>query len=309
MTARLLRSAGVAVLLDISGPQLPRVLHWGADPGPLEPEALERLVPDPLPGQPRSAFGEPVPFPLVPTEVDGWSGRPGLAGHRDGRDPFPRLAVVADPAVATEADGAQVLTAHAADPDAGLDLALELRLEASGLLRVRQTLTNTGAGVYTLDALLGLLPGPERAGELLDLTGRWCRERSPQRRPFAHGTLARESRRGRTGHDATLLLVSGTPGFGFRSGEVWAVHTGWSGDHVHLAERLPEGAGAGGAGVLSGGELLLPGEVRLAPGESYTSPWVFFTYSTDGLDGASAQVHRWLRSRPQHPSSPRPLVL
>jgi alpha-galactosidase len=309
MTALLLRSAGVAVLLDISGPQLPRVLHWGADPGPLDPVALERLVADLLPGQPRSAFGEPVPFPLVPTEVDGWSGRPGLAGHRDGRDPFPRLAVVADPAVATEADGAQVLTAHAADPHAGLDLALELRLEASGLLRVRQTLTNTGAGVYTLDGLLGLLPVPERAGELLDLTGRWCRERSPQRRPFAHGTLARESRRGRTGQDATLLLVAGTPGFGFRTGEVWGVHVAWSGDHVHLADRLPEGAGGGGAGVLGGGELLLPGEIRLAEGEGYTTPWVDFTWSDAGLDGASARIHRWLRGRPQHPRRPRPLVL
>ncbi len=309
MTARLLRSAGVAVLLDTSGPQLPRVLHWGADPGPLDAEALERLVADLRPGQPRSAFGEPVPFPLVPTEVDGWSGRPGLAGHRDGRDPFPRLAVVADPAVAIEAGGAQVLTAQAADPEAGLDLALELRLEASGLLRVRQTLTNTGAGVYTLDGLLGLLPVPERAGELLDLTGRWCRERSPQRRPFAHGTLARESRRGRTGQDATLLLVAGTPGFGFRTGEVWGVHVAWSGDHVHLADRLPEGAGSGGAGVLGGGELLLPGEIRLAEGEGYTTPWVDFTWSDGGLDAASARIHRWLRGRPQHPRRPRPLVL
>ncbi len=149
-----------------------------------------------------------------------------------------------------------------------------------------------------------MLPVPDRAGELLDLTGRWCRDHTPQRQRFTHGTHARESRRGRTGHDATLLLVAGTPGFGFRSGEVWAVHTGWSGNHVHLAERLPEGAGAGGAGVLGGGELLLPGEVRLAPGESYTTPWIFFTYAADGLDGASARLHRWLRSRPQHPRTP-----
>src|SRR5205085_3999989 len=141
----LLRSAGVAVLLDTSGPQLPRVLHWSADPGPLEPEALERLVADLLPGQPRSAFGEPVPFPLVPTEVDGWSGRPGLAGHREGRDPFPRLSLTAPPAVSSEPDGAQVLTATAADADAGVEVTSQLRLEASGLLRIRHTLRNVAA--------------------------------------------------------------------------------------------------------------------------------------------------------------------
>ena len=180
---------------------------------------------------------------------------------------------------------AQLLTVRGVDRTAGLEVTCELRMEPSGLLRVRHTVTNAGDGPYALDALLAVLPVPDRAGELLDLTGRWCRDHTPQRQHFTHGTHARESRRGRTGHDATLLLVAGTPGFGFRSGEVWAVHTGWSGNHVHLAERLPEGAGAGGAGVLGGGELLLPGEVRLAPGESYTTPWIFFTYASDGLDG------------------------
>jgi alpha-galactosidase len=309
MTAVLLRSAGVAVLLDTGGPEFPRVLHWGADPGPLDDDALARLVADLVPGQARSAFDEPWPFPLLPSEVDGWSGRPGLAGHRDGRNPYPRLVLQGKPSVAADAAGAQVLTARAADGEAGVEVVAELRLEASGLLRLRHTVTNAGAGPYTVAELLALLPVPERAAELLDLTGRWSRERSPERRPFLHGTLARESRRGRTGQDATLLLVAGTPGFGFRRGEVWGVHVGWSGDHVHVAERLPEGAGAGGAGVLGGGELLLPGEVRLAEAESYTTPWVSFAYSDAGLDGASTRVHRWLRGRPTHPRRPRPLVL
>jgi alpha-galactosidase len=308
-SAILLRSAGVAVLLDARGPQLPRVLHWGADPGDLGDEALERLAADLQPGLARSGFDEPWPFPLLPGQVDGWTGRPGLSGSRGGLAPYPHLELAAPAEVHPDDGGAQVLTARGVDNGAGLEVSNELRLEPTGLLRVRHTVTNTGEGPYALDGLLALLPVPDRAGELLDLTGRWCRDHTPQRQRFTHGTHARESRRGRTGHDATLLLVAGTPGFGFRSGEVWAVHTGWSGNHVHLAERLPEGAGAGGAGVLGGGELLLPGEVPLAPGESYTTPWVFFTYSADGLDGASARVHRWLRSRPQHPRNPRPLVL
>jgi alpha-galactosidase len=152
------------------------------------------------------------------------------------------------------------------------------------------------------------MPLPREAGEVLDLTGRWCRERAPQRQDLSMGTRMRASRRGRTGHDATLLLTAGTPGFGFRHGEVWGVHTAWSGDHVHLAERLPEGAGHADA-VLAGGELLHPGEVRLARGESYSTPWVFLSWSDQGLDGMSSRIHRWLRARPGHPSSPRPVVL
>ena len=71
----LLRSAGVGVLLDTDGPQLPRVLHWGADPGPLDDPALTRLIDDLAPGVGNSALDEPWPFTLVPSQADGWSGR------------------------------------------------------------------------------------------------------------------------------------------------------------------------------------------------------------------------------------------
>ena len=103
--------------------------------------------------------------------------------------------------------------------------------------------------------------------------------------------------------DAATVLHAGTPGFGFAHGEVWGVHTGWSGNHTHYAERL-----ATGEQVVGGGELLLPGEVVLTEGESYTSPWVYGSYGT-GLDAVARRFHRYLRSRPQHPATPRPVTL
>jgi alpha-galactosidase len=145
---------------------------------------------------------------------------------------------------------------------------------------------------------------PGVAREVLDLTGRWCRERSPQRRPLGHGAWRREGRHGRTGHDAPLLLVAGTPGFGFRSGEVWGAHLGWSGDAATWAERL-----ADGTAVLGAAELLQPGEVRLEPGAEYATPWLYAAYSDRGLDGLSAALHTYIRARPGHPPRPRPVVL
>ena len=304
----LLRAAGVGLLLDLRGDGVPQVLHWGADPGPLDAVARRRLADALVPGVPPSSLDDPWPFTLLPGQADGWSGTPGLSGHREGSH-HPRWRRREQAAVVVEPSGASVLTWHVVDPAAGLAAGGVLRLEPSGLVRLRHEVTDTGPGGYRVEGLVAGLPVPAQAGELLDLTGRWCRERSPQRRPFEHGTQARLSRRGRTGHDATLLLAVGTPGFGFRSGEVWAVHTAWSGNHVHAAERLPEGAGAGGSGVVSGGELLAAGEVRLDAGQGYATPWVCFSYSAHGLDGASARVHRWLRSRPEHPRGPRPLTL
>jgi alpha-galactosidase len=55
--------------------------------------------------------------------------------------------------------------------------------------------------------------------------------------------------------------------------------------------------------------LLLPGEVTLAQGESYTTPWVYLAATRMGLDGLSAQFHGYLRSRPAHPRTPRPVNL
>ena len=215
------------------------------------------------------------------------------------------------------AAGGGSVTVTATGAGGSLALTMTLTLDAHGVLRVASSVTNgDGADsadsaaqpVYDVAALRALLPLPPRATEVLDLTGRWCRERSPQRRILGHGTHLRASRRGRTGHDATLLMVAGEPGFTTRRGEVWGAHVAWSGDHEHLVERLPEGAGMH-AGVIGGGELLRPGEIRLGPGETYVAPDVLFVWSGDGLDGLAARLHEHVRARPSHPRSPRPVVL
>ncbi len=160
-----------------------------------------------------------------------------------------------------EAEGSSVRI-RATDRTARLGIVLEAGLTPSGLVCMRATVRNEDTvGPYTLDGLMLALPVPDTATEVLDLTGRRCRERAPQRRPSTHGTWLRETRSGRTGHDAALVLAAGTPGFGFGHGEVWGLHLAWSGTHRVLAERLPTGRP-----VIAAGELLLPGELVLGPG-------------------------------------------
>ena len=294
-----LRSSGTALVLDTSGPGLPRVLHWGADLPDDAVAALPLLAQGPVP---HSALDAPWPLTVLPGPADGWLGTPGYAGHRAGGSAAPRWAA------RTQALGDGVIEVTLSE--SATVLSLRYRMDAHGVLTVTPSVTNTTGASTVLDlaALRVLLPLPSRAGEVLDLTGRWCRERAPQRSALSDGTHLRASRRGRTGHDATLLLAVGTPGFGFRSGEVWSVHVAWSGNHEHLVERLPEGAGMHAA-VLGGGELLEAGEIRLAPGESYTAPGVVFVHSAEGLDEISSRLYRSQRSRAVHTNTPRPLVL
>jgi alpha-galactosidase len=296
-----LRAGGVSLVLESGGvgEPLPLVLHWGPDlGGDLDGEALAASL---VPAAAHSAVDRPVRRRLLPMPADGWRLRPGLSGARaDGSGWSPRLLVRSLDAAADQT----CAELEATDAEAGLALRTLLRLHPSGVLELRHTLRNLGPGPYLVSQLAATLPVPARAVELLDLTGRWCRERIPQRHPLPHGAWVREARHGRTGHDATLVLAVGTPGFGFRSGEVWGLHLGWSGDSVHWAERNPDGhAGIGAA------ELLGPSEVVLEPGQDYTTPPLLAAYSATGLDGLSAAFHRLLRDRPAHPRTPRPVVL
>lgn len=303
MSVHVLRGGGAALIVDVpevGSTGLARVLHWGADPGSVGAADLEALRVTAVP-----AIGVNLPDvasapTLLPGESDGWRGRPGLSAHRGGRPVHPRWTLDR----CETATGS--LTVTASDAVSGIGLQCSLTVDDRGIATVRHQVMDLGAADDPLEVagVLAYLPVPHAAGEVLDLTGRWGRERSPQRSPWLHGGRIRDSRRGRTGHDATLLLAVGTPGFGFRHGEVWAAHVAWSGNHTHLAERHPDGAGVH-AGLLGGGELLMPGEVR----GTYVAPPVHFAWSDRGLDGISAAFHGHVRARPQHPRRPRPVTL
>ena len=301
-TPLVMEAAGLSVVLDLPG-GVPRVLHWGP---PLGDGAGDEALLAALGESQRGADGldGTSRFPAVlPQQAAGWTGTPGLAGHRGGTAFSPCFSPTGS-TVSGEQGAGQVLVAGAADEVCGLGLTTTVELTAAGVLRLRAAVTNTAAqGDYTVDAVRLVLPVPVEAQEVLDLTGRHLRERTPQRLPLRAGTHLREGRRGRTGSDAALVLAAGAPGFGFRHGEVWAVHTAWSGNHATFAEL-----GLGGVGVLGGGEVLLPGEVVLAPGATYTTPWLYASHG-EGLDAVSASFHRHLRGRASHPASPRPVVL
>ncbi|WP_138444473.1 alpha-galactosidase [Sinomonas susongensis] len=306
-----LRSAGVSVLLAFDSGEA-EVVHWGADLGEDLPEL--GLLRNPVP---HSALDVPVVAGLLPQASSGWLGRPALRGHRpaptaaDDGDPgsafSPALRVAAAEAI-RGGRGARIV--HA-DAKAGLEVTSELVLGEGGLLEITHELANTGAGPYCLDELAAVVPVPGEASELLDLTGRWCRENHPQRHHIGQGTWVRSGRHGRTGHDSSLLVAAGTAGFSNRSGRVWAIHFGWSGNHEQYLDSLADGRRSLGAA-----ELLGSGEIVLAAGEKYATPTLYAAYSDRGLDGVTERFYRWFRARPQHVTSegragyrPRPIVL
>jgi len=299
-----LRRQGVMVVLDIGGPHLPRVVYWGGDLGEISDEETAAL---PLASEkigPRPA-DVGVPLTLSPARAQGWVGWPGLSGHRHGYSSQPLFLL--DSTSTRQEGGSAVISYLGTDSTAHLSMTGELCLTAEGVLKHRQTLSSTagvGEGHYEVEDLLSLLPVPEDTVEVLDFAGRWANEAQPQRHVLAQGIWLREQRRGRTGPDTPLVVFAGRQGFGYRQGEVWGVHLGWSGDQRYLVQRLNTGTTLIGAG-----EILGAGEVILGPGESVTTPWIYAVFSDRGVDGASARLHSMLRRRPGHPKKPRPIMM
>lgn len=293
MTVLYLRGGSSALAIDVSGP-VPVVIHWGRDLGedPEIPAGLGNAVA-------HSLYDTPVLIELVPQASTGWRGRPTVSGHRAGGTDFSPLFTTT---AFTQDAGEATITLVAADEK--LALSVTISLSPGGMLRVRHELTNESDEPYALEALNVILPAGPIASEVLDLTGRWVREQHPQRQSLRQGTWLREYRHNRTGHDSSALTMVGSPGFSNRHGEVWATHFGHSGNRATFVEKS-----ASGPAMVGSGELFLPGEMELAAGESYRTPWVFAAHSTAGIDGVSDVFHDWIRARPTHPRSPRPVVL
>jgi alpha-galactosidase len=329
-----LRAAGTSFVLNTRGTGVPSIAHWGGDLGELSPQQLREFVRSRERAVGPSSIDEPFRLSIVPLLAEGWTGLPGLEGRHDrsnvaeergGRvrraalrtesieHPRPDRVVITlvDDRAAKESTVVQESHASTEEHDlaspldsAALRLVIEFELSSSGVLRSRSRITNTAEQVFELSTLATVLPLPPHASERLDFTGIWAAERTPQRSAIDYGTWLRESRHGRRGHDDSYLTVAGTPGFGFRQGEVWAMHLGTSGDTRVWIDRT-----ALGSTTLGAAELFAPGELRLATGESHETPWAYSAWSDAGLDGLSDQFHSWFRGLPAHPSTPRPLTL
>ena len=272
------------------------IKYWGAAIG-VSGGGVKDATTDPVA---HSSFDFPVASGVVREHSRGFLGHPTISGHRNGKAWSTHFSL-------TKLDHVESsVSAHFADSTAGLSLVLLYELNEFGILKISASLTNTGSDDYNLEEFTYWLPLPDRADEVLDFTGRWSRERHPQRTPIRYGLTSREIREGRSGHDYTIAQLALSGGTQFSHGEVWGLSVAWSGNSVHHIERLATGETSIGAG-----ELLEPGEIILAPGQTHQVPPVIANYSDQGLDGLSDNYYRWLRARPNHPTNrrPRPITL
>lgn len=285
--------AGVSLVIDFAD-GTPHILHWGKEIT-ASTQDLRKAQTEPT----AHAELDAHQFHGVWREnARGNTSRPAILGHRLGKDFSQKFSVIS-----VEATETRVL-AVSQDLQAGLEVAITFEFVGSGVLEVKQSVKNLGTEPFVLDAIEVVMPLPDRAKQSMDFAGRWIKERQPQRRQIQSGYWVREVREGRTSHDYTILQLAMTEASDYQSGEVWSLGLGFSGNSRHAIEQAQSGRK-----FISAGELLLPGEIILQAGESHHAPSVYAIYSSAGIDGISDRSYSWLRSRPQHPRSPRPMTL
>jgi alpha-galactosidase len=231
----------------------------------------------------------------------GLMGPGGLSAHREGKDWGSRFVV--DTVEANDT----VSTLRTSDPRT--QIALEYRIECNpktGLLQIASTLTNNGDAPLTLNAMAtACLPIPHSMTDIIGFSGRWADEFRRERLTRFSGTYLRENKRGRTSHDSFPAIILCAGDTCEQSGEAFALHLAWSGNHSIRVDSLSNG------GVFASlGSLLFSGEIILAAGEVFTSPPIIAGYSGSGLSALSRKFHDHVRDtllRPDVRNRPRPV--
>ena len=147
-----------------------------------------------------------------------------------------------------------------------------------------------------------VVPAPQHASQIIDVSGRWCGEFQLQRNAWSLGMRYRENRTGRTGHEHFPGLLLTTDGTTNTQGEAWGFHYGWSGGHRMIAEELPDGRRQVQFGHSA--------RMETAASHHFSSSPLYMVYSGDGLNGCAAAFQRHARDRivtwPK-PQAPRPV--
>ena len=189
------------------------------------------------------------------------------------------------------APGVQSLEVTLTDELAGLELVLLYTVFPDVDVITRRTIVrNTGEQPAELARLASLhLDLPDRGFTIRTLDGGWIHETHAHDRPVSSGVFSTGSTTGASSNKHNPGVVLSEAGAGEDAGWVYGFNLVYSGNHQTSVERDEHGS----VRVLSG---IHPQGFRwpLAPGETFEAPEAVLAFSSDGLNGLSDRMHRFV---------------
>jgi alpha-galactosidase len=224
----------------------------------------------------------------------GLMGPSGFSAHRSGKDWGSQFVVEE---VSSTPNRAEIRAS-----DTRTQIAVEYTIECdagTGLIEINTTAVNNGAAPLTIDFIAtACLPIPQSMTEVIGFSGRWANEFHRERLSRFSGTYMRENKRGRTSHDSFPTIILCGTDTREQSGEAFALHFAWSGNHTIRVDSISDGRVFASMGC-----YLYPGEMILDVGESYASPAIIAGYSANGLSALSRQYHTYVRQNLLRPAT------
>ena len=180
--------------------------------------------------------------------------------------------------------------------------------ERSNVIARNVELHNGSDGYVYIRKLMSLMTDFSSAAyDLITFDGSWAKEAHLHRRPVSVGISVNDSTTGDSSnrHNPGFLLVSRDADE--ERGEAYAYNLVYSGNHYSAVEESSFGTMRVMCGINPHCFLW-----RLSGGESFTAPQAVMTYSADGINGASANMHDFVNEnivRGEHKSADRPVVI
>lgn len=274
--------------------RLPEVVYWGARL-PAD-ENLDTLHAAHVIDVTGGMLDENPDLSICPEATRSFPGQPGLIlRDTDGTPLLPKFCFDS----AEDSDG---LILRYGDSANGLHLTVRFGADAETHIITCQTTLDADRPVHLHWLAAPVMPGPQHADEMIDVSGRWCGEFQLARTPWSPGMRYRENRTGRTGHEHFPGLIVPCRGATNTAGEAYGFHYGWSGGHKMIAEELPDGRRQ-----IQWGHAA---RMETAPATQFKTAPLYIVYSDSGLNGCAVAFQRHLRDRIvtwPRPGTPRPV--
>lgn len=269
-------------LVLASDGQLPSVIYWGA-PLPSD-ENLDAVFEMSKIDATGGMLDTVPPLTICPVAGDSFSGHAGLSLRN--AQGVRILPVFSDLTL----DGSEnLLQFTAKDTENRLTYIATFEADTeTGLITAQAKLESTSP-VIVEHFSAPVLPAPQNAVEMIDFSGKWIGEMQENTIPWRVGARLRDNPTGRSGHEQFPGLYLPSTGAKSTSGPVHALHYGWSGGNVMIAEELPDGRRQIQFGPATGSVTKPATSIETAP--------LFMAYSDHGLNGCAIAFQRHVRDR------------
>ena len=282
------------LVLTTTNDRLPQAVYWG--PQLPDGEDLQTLHAANMIDVTGGMLDENPDLSLCPEATRSFPGQPGLiVRDTDGTPLLPKFCLKGS-------EQNETLTLHYEDTSNGLNLTFFFEVDRDTHVITCQTTLDATRPVHLHWLAAPVLPAPQQSEEVIDVSGRWCREFQISRTAWSAGMRYRENRTGRTGHEHFPGLLIPTTGTTNTEGECYGFHYGWSGGHKMIAEELQDGRRQ-----IQWGHAA---RMETEPATQFKTAPLYITYSDTGLNGCAVSFQRHLRDRivtwPK-PDAPRPV--